>query len=144
MQKHVDKNIEALMKYRLERSKDDLKTAKLLIKNNSIYSANNRIYYALFHAVLAIQSNDSITSKKHGQIIGQFNKNYVKNGLFPNDLGRKIDKIQSIRHSSDYDDFYIPDKQETKQNLKIAEEIVESAEKYIKDNYNVKLDDDQR
>jgi len=32
----------------------------------------------------------------------------------------------------------------TKQNLKIAEEIVESVEKYIKDNYNVKLDDDQR
>ena len=75
---------------------------------------------------------------------GQFNKNYIKNGLFSKDLGRKIDKIQSIRHSSDYDDFYIPDKQETKQNLKIAEEIVEAAEKYIKDNYNVKLDDDQR
>ena len=55
MQKRVDKNVEALMKYRLERSKDDLKTAKLLVKNNSIYSANNRIYYALFHAVWSVQ-----------------------------------------------------------------------------------------
>ena len=144
MQKRVDNNIKDLMKYRLVRSKDDLDAAKLLIKSSSIYSANNRIYYALFHAVLAVQSNDDITSKKHGQIIGQFNKNYIKTGIFPKNLRRKIDKIQSIRHSSDYDDFYIPDKQETKENLKIAEEIVKSAEKYLKENYDVKIENYQR
>ena len=44
-----------------------------------------------------------------------------------------------IRHSSDYDDFYVPDKQESKQNLKIAEEIIESVKEYLRDTYNIKI-----
>jgi len=144
MQKNVNEDIEALMKYRLGRSKEDIEAAKLLIKNNSLYGANNRVYYAVFHAILAVQSNDNINSKRHGQIIGEFNRNYIKTNIFPKDLGRQIDKIQSIRHSSDYDDFYIPDKQETKQNIKIAEEIVKVAEKYLTDEFNIKIEDDQR
>ena len=32
---------------------------------------------------------------------------YVKTGIFPREMGRKIAGVEEIRHASDYDDFYI-------------------------------------
>ncbi len=140
MPEHLERDIKDLMIYRLQRAKEDLEAANVLVRSNSYLAANNRIYYAVFHAVLAVQSDDNLTTKKHGQIIGEFNKNYVKTNKFSRDIGRKIKDLQNTRHSSDYDDFYIADKNETKQNLKSAKEIVGEIEKFIEKNYKVKLD----
>ena len=41
-------------KYRLERSKDDLSATHLLYDNGNYRVANNRAYYAIFHAIRAV------------------------------------------------------------------------------------------
>lgn len=39
-----------LVRYRISVAKQDIADGKLLLENNSLLSANNRIYYAMFHA----------------------------------------------------------------------------------------------
>ena len=48
---------------------------------------------------------------------------------------QKIAKADRIRNASDYDDFYIVNKAETKELIKFALEFIERTEKYIKEGF---------
>lgn len=79
----MDKKAIELARYRLERAKQDLKDTELLYKNNSLLAANNRAYYAIFHAIQAVLALERIDFKRHKDVIGYFNKNYVNTEVFP-------------------------------------------------------------
>ena len=68
-----------------------------------------------------------------------FNKNYVQPEIFPRELGRKIVKAEEIRHTSDYDTFYIASKMITAEQIETAEKILELAEKYYLQNQRAHL-----
>ena len=51
--------------YRLERAKEDLEAAQLLYKAGNYRIANNRAYYAIFHAMRAVLVFDNFDSSKH-------------------------------------------------------------------------------
>ena len=58
------------------------------------------------------------------------NKEYVKTGIFPRKIGRKISGVEEIRHASDYDDFYIATKEEADEQIAVAEEFIQMIETY--------------
>ena len=51
--------------------------------------------------------------------------------IFPREWGRKIVKAEEIRHASDYDTFYIASKEETVQQIKTAEKLIEAVRGYL-------------
>ena len=53
-------DIKTLSAYRFERAKKELISAKLEKENNNYYAANNRAYYAIFHAVRSILALDNV------------------------------------------------------------------------------------
>ena len=81
--------------------------------------ANNRAYYAIFHAINAVHALDGRAFKRHKDAIANFNKDYVKTEIFPREVGRKIGEAEEIRHASDYDDFYIASKEETERQIDV-------------------------
>lgn len=119
-----------LMLYRLENAKSDLKSAKILFAAEEYKAANNRAYYAIFHALNAVHALSGAAYKRHKDAIGNFNKDYVKTGIFPREIGRKIGEAEEIRHASDYDDFYIASKEESERQIAVAEEFLSLIEKY--------------
>ncbi len=119
-----------LMKYRLETAKSDLNVAKKLLEIEEYRAANNRAYYAIFHAISAIHALDEKAYKKHKDAIGNFNKDYVKTEIFPREMGKRISRAKEIRHASDYDDFYIAVKEETQELIETAEELIKLVEEY--------------
>jgi uncharacterized protein (UPF0332 family) len=119
--------------YRLQSAKSDIRVAKKLSNDNEYKSANNRAYYAIFHAINAIHALDGVAYKRHKDVIGNFNKKYVKTEIFPKDMGRRIAEAEEIRHSSDYDDFYIASKDETEEQIALADELIELVEKYYEE-----------
>ncbi len=125
-----------LVLYRIETAKEDLKSAKILRDANSFKGANNRAYYAVFHAINAIHGIKGVAYKRHKDAVGNFNKEYVKTEIFPREIGRKIAGLEEIRHASDYDDFYITTIEEVDEQIAIAEEFVQMAEKYCKEHVN--------
>lgn len=112
-----------LVLYRIETAKEDLNSAKILRDANSYKGANNRSYYAVFHAINAIHALSGVAYKRHKDAIANFNKEYVKTNIFPREMGRKIAGIEEIRHASDYDDFYIAKIEEVNEQIAIAEEF---------------------
>lgn len=130
MKQHEEGNKFDLMKYRLETAKSDLKAAKILIEAEEYRAANNRAYYAIFHAISAIHALDGKAYKRHKDALGNFNREYVKTEVFPREIGRKISRAEEIRHASDYDDFYIATREKSQEQIETAEELIEIIEKY--------------
>lgn len=118
-------------RYKVEQAKDDLDSAKLLLRAGKYKAANNRAYYACFHAVDAVLAMERKAFKKHKDTLAYFNKNYVHTEIFPKDIGRKIAKIEVIRHKSDYDTFYIASKEEATEQVDIAVYVIELIDKYL-------------
>ena len=126
----VQKISKELAKHRLEQAKEDLEAGKLLYDKNFYKSANNRAYYAIFHAINAVHAVSGKAYKRHKDAIGSFNKDYVKTEIFPREIGRKIAEAEEIRHVSDYDDFYIASREESQRQVAVAEEFLQMAEQY--------------
>ena len=125
-----------LVLYRIETAKEDLKSAKILRDAASYKGANNRAYYAIYHAINAVHGMNGVAYKRHKDAIGNFNKEYVKTEIFPREIGRKIASVEEIRHASDYDDFYIATIEEVNEQIAVAEEFIRMVEEYCNQQLN--------
>lgn len=119
--------------YRIQTAKDNLNSAKILLAAEEYKSANNRSYYAVFQAINAIHGLNGNAYKRHKDAIGSFNKDYVKTGIFSREIGRKISEAEEIRHASDYDDFYIANREESERQVAVADEFIQMVEKYCEE-----------
>ena len=120
-----------VIRHRLRVAREDLETANLTFAAGQYRAANNRAYYSIFHTVCAVLAKEGIAFKRHKDTLSYFNKKYIPEGVFPQDLGRKIVKAEEIRHASDYDTFYIASKEVTLQQIKTAEQLLTLAEEYL-------------
>lgn len=132
MEQHNNNDMKKeLAQYRMETAKDDLRAAKILLDAGEYKAANNRAYYAIFHAINAVHAIAGNGYKRHKDAIANFNKEYVKTEIFPREIGRRIAEAEEIRHASDYDDFYIATKEEAKNQIATEECFGKLVEKYI-------------
>ena len=131
-----NETIESFAKYRLNKAKETLETAKMIFKEGKdLTSANNRAYYAIFYAIRAVLAIKEIDFKKHKDVIAYFNKEYVNKEIFPKKIGKKIAQAQRVRDDSDYDDNYEPSIEKTEQQIQTAEELIVLVEDYINNYY---------
>ena len=59
-----------LVFYRLQTAKADLKSARILLAAEEYKGANNRAYYAIFHAINAVHVLSGKVYKRHKDAIG--------------------------------------------------------------------------
>jgi uncharacterized protein (UPF0332 family) len=100
----------SLIKYRIEQSEEAVLDVQLLIENNRLRSAVNRIYYGLFYSLLALGLAYQYETSKHAQLIGWFNKTFIHGGLIDTKYGRIINKALNKRNKGDYDTYVEFDK----------------------------------
>lgn len=122
-----------LAQYRLETAKSDLRSAKLLLEADEYRGANNRAYYAIYHAISAVHALAGKSYKRHKDALSNFNKDYIHSEVFPKTYGRRIADAEEIRHASDYDDFYVATKSEVEKQIDTATELTELVEKYCEE-----------
>ena len=123
-------SIDDLVCYRIATAKSDLQSANILMKEGEYRGANNRAYYAIYHAISAVHALDGKSYKRHKDTLGNFNKDYVRTGIFPKTFGRRIAQAEEIRHASDYDDFYIATKEKAEEQIETAKELIDLIEAY--------------
>lgn len=58
-------SISDLVFYRIETAKSDLQSANILLREKEYRGANNRAYYAIYHAILAVHALDGKLYKRH-------------------------------------------------------------------------------
>jgi uncharacterized protein (UPF0332 family) len=96
-----------LIKYRLEQARETIEVVDLLIKNDKLSSAVNRIYYGMFYSLLALALQFNFETSKHQQLIGWFSKDFIRKELIAKEYGRILRDAYESRTSGDYDSFVV-------------------------------------
>ena len=97
-----DKEFIELSRMQLQRALALLNESAALISLEAYNSAVNRAYYAVFHAMKAIEALDNFDSKRHTGVIQYFQQHYIKTGTFDISFSRMIEQLQTARGDSDY------------------------------------------
>ena len=124
-----------LSRYRLQKAKEMLASAKRDMDAKDYASANNRAYYAIFHAIRAVLALDGEDYKKHSAVIARFTLNYLKPEILPREYSKLISNASLIRNRSDYEDFYICSVADTNALFTRAESFCAEVEKYLAERY---------
>ena len=120
-----------LSKYRFEKARDNLETARVLFDLGKLEDSINRSYYAIFHAMRAVTVLDNFDSSKHSGIISYFNLHYVKPGIFDKDTSDIINTAFKLRQKSDYQDFYMVSKEQAQKQIEKADLIISRVHPYL-------------
>lgn len=120
-----------LSKARIANAKERLEFAEKIFEIGDFKTVANRSYYSIFYAMRAVLALDGFDSKKHSGIIAEFRKNYLKTNKLPKELSYIIDALVEVRQGSDYDDFYVISKEETKEQLENAKIFVNTVSEYL-------------
>lgn len=125
-----------LSKYRIERANEDILTAKVNLENGLYKGAVNRSYYAIFHAIRAVNALDGFDASKHSSVIAHFNQFHVHTGNFDKNTYKIIDSAYRIREKCDYSDFFIVSKKEAEEQYNKSVEFIECVQKYLDISWN--------
>ena len=102
----VEEKQQELSRYRVRQAEESLDEARFLLSGNkSARSVLNRVYYAMFYAVLALLVYEPYFSSKHSGVLSYFNKRFIKEHIFPEELGRSINKAFELRQRGDYREY---------------------------------------
>jgi uncharacterized protein (UPF0332 family) len=110
----------------LEKAENKLKTARIDFDSGQYDDSVSRAYYAIFHALSAVLLAKGFAFSSHSQVIGAFNKEYVKTGVFPKEYTAIIQGLFSDRQTADYDFVGTIDKAIAEEGIRNAEKIIAS------------------
>lgn len=126
-------SITELSKYRYERAIEELKNAKEVFDSGSYNLALNRSYYAIFHAMRAVNVLDEFDSSKHSGVIAHFNQYHVKTGDFEKIASKIIQNAMEMREHADYEDFFVASKKDVEEQISRAEQFLEYVKIFLSD-----------
>ena len=101
----MEKHKKDYIAYRLEKSKESYKDARLLAKNERWNAAINRLYYSCYYSVSALLLKNNISTHTHSGIKIQFGIHFVKTGILSRDDGKLFADLMDWRQKGDYGDF---------------------------------------
>ena len=120
-----------LAKYRMERAKEMLVASEDNLNIEQYRTSLNRSYYAIFHAMRAVNILEGYDSSKHSGVIAYFTQTFLKTERLDRGLSKIIKEASYLREKSDYDDFYIASKDEAKKQLENAEIFLQKINRFI-------------
>ena len=113
-----------LVGYRLARAHESLAEARLLLVNDHVRTAVNRLYYACFYAVSALLLAEGHSSPKHSGIRALFDQHWIAPGRLPKSMGQFYRRLFDSRQKGDYTDLVTFDAAEVRGWIQEAEKFV--------------------
>lgn len=120
------------LRYRIERARETLRVAKLLVAAKEFNSCVNRLYYAAFYAVNALLLKHGYASSKHVGVRSFFNQHFVRTGIVPDEYGVMFNFLFEYRRESDYRDLFYADPAKIEPLLSQVEKFIEFVSGLIK------------
>ncbi len=115
----------------LLKSQSKLKTAYIDSENGQFEDSISRSYYCAFLAISALLLSKDLSFSLHSQIIGNFNKEFVKTGILSKEFTENIQSLFEDRQLSDYDALASFTSENAKDSIKMAEFILFGILKYL-------------
>lgn len=129
----MEGSLKELVQYRMERAKEMLIASEENLKIEQYRTSLNRSYYAIFHAMRAVNILEGYDSSKHSGVIAYFTQTFLKTELLDRELSKIIKEASYLREKSDYDDFYIASKDEALKQLENAKIFLKMISEFIKE-----------
>ncbi|MDD5434420.1 MAG: HEPN domain-containing protein [Nitrospira sp.] len=129
-----------VVKQMLGKARKKLRTARTNFDNSQYDDAISRAYYAVFHTISAVLLSKGLHFSSHGQIIGAFNREFIKTKKFPASFSKSLKKLFDERQIGDYDFQTYIDEGTAKEGMESAEKIINACEKYLTKTYKVSKD----
>ena len=130
----MEGSLKELVQYRMERAKEMLVASEENLNIEQYRTSLNRSYYAIFHAMRAVNILEGYDSSKHSGVIAYFTQAFLKTARLARGLSKIIKEASYLREKSDYDDFYIASKDEAKNQLENAESFLKKISEYLDEN----------
>lgn len=103
-------NDKVLIENWLLKAREAIDDAESLIESGRLSSAQNRLYYGLFYAVMALAQSKNFITSKHSGMISWFNREYIKSGVFSIEMGKLYKTAYDNRQKCDYTITFKPEK----------------------------------
>jgi len=116
----------------LDKAERTLQSAENSFNDGFVESAASRAYYAAFHAVQAVLASDNQAYSKHSAVIAQFQRQFVKTGIFPSKLGKALKTMMLHREIGDYSYNKKLSPDEVKDDIEKARELLSMVRQYLK------------
>ncbi|MBC8485782.1 MAG: HEPN domain-containing protein [Bacteroidetes bacterium] len=126
-----EENRKILINTRLDQAIETIQEALLLIENNMLRAAMNRIYYGMFYSLLALALKYKFKTSKHQQLIGWFNKNFIKNNLIDKKYSKIIRDAFELRTEGDYEVFIDFSREEILDKFESMKVFIAEIERFI-------------
>lgn len=75
--------------------------------------------------------NEPYSTSKHSGVLSYFNKRFIKEGVFSQDLGLAINRAFEIRQRGDYKEQIFLDREQVMQTLEQAKLFVDAVENFV-------------
>lgn len=124
-------DVKTLSEYRFARAKEDMEATVSNHRSGFYKVAINRSYYAIFHAIRAVNILGGFDASKHSSVIAHFNQVYVHGGKFDRGTYKLIDSAYRIREKCDYSDFFIASKEDSENQICNAKEFLNRVENFL-------------
>jgi len=117
---------------RLQQAEESLDEAQFLFDGGkSLRSVINRVYYAMFYAILALLIFEPFGSSKHTAVLSYFNLHFIKNGRLPKELGRAVNKAFELRQRGDYKEIVTIVPEQAEPLLSQAAEFIRAVRQFL-------------
>jgi len=128
----MNEELRSLIAYRLKEADDSLEEARVLLREGmSGRAVMNRIYYAMFYAVLALLQNKQLGTSKHAGAIALFDREYVKDSTFDVKFSKTLHRAFELRQKGDYMEQSEIAQADIDEMLPAATDFVAEAKKYL-------------
>lgn len=117
-----------LIRHKLEKANNTIADVQFLIEHDKLTIAVNRIYYGMFYLLSALALKHRFATTRHKQLIGWFNKTFVKTNSVDRKFGQIIHNAFDQRSKSDYDDFVTFSKAEVEQMFEEMKAFIHAIE----------------
>jgi len=128
----LDEKTRELIKVRLERAEEDVKTAAELLTLKRYRAAVNRSYYALFSVTTAVLLTKKLERSKHSGIEAAFNQYFIKNKIIELEYGKIFDYVRKKREECDYTAKITIDKETAEKIVKDSKRFIRRMKEYLK------------
>ena len=122
----------SLIEYRIQKAKEAIEDAQFLLDNDKMNLAVNRINYGMFYILTALALKHKFNTSKHLQLIGWFNKNFVKENLVDLKYGQIIHRTYDKRSRGDYDDYIKFSRDEVLELFQEMKDFIQRIEELIR------------
>jgi len=103
-----------------------------MFENACYDDAVSRAYYAVFHSLTAALLSKGLSFSSHGQVIGAFNREFIKTNVFPKEFSAVIQTLFDDRQIGDYGIFIKTKKNTALDHLDKAEQLVTAIREFLK------------